>query len=74
MNMDDIVKKKVDALRLYIFGNPTEEEKAAILKEYPPVKLQKIDYKGLVRAECNCSAHDITSPGAAHADDCPMFY
>lgn len=20
---------------------------------------------------CNCSVHDITTPGAAHADDCP---
>lgn len=23
--------------------------------------------------ECNCSIHDITTPGAAHADDCPMY-
>ncbi len=23
--------------------------------------------------ECNCSVHDITTPGAAHADDCPMY-
>lgn len=22
---------------------------------------------------CNCTVHDITVPGAAHAVDCPMF-
>jgi hypothetical protein len=23
--------------------------------------------------ECDCSVHDITTPGAAHADDCPRY-
>jgi hypothetical protein len=24
-------------------------------------------------ADCDCTPHDITTPGAAHADDCPRF-
>lgn len=23
--------------------------------------------------QCDCSAHDITTPGAAHAEDCPQY-
>jgi len=29
------------------------------LVKYPPLPV------------CDCSIHDITTPGAAHADDCP---
>lgn len=37
---------------------------------YVGVRLrQKQKYPAL--PVCNCSVHDITTPGAAHADDCP---
>lgn len=26
-----------------------------------------------IDTSCDCSVHDITTPGAAHADDCPRY-
>src|ERR1044072_117365 len=42
------------------------------LNDNGPIKEKWLEGTDIPDTSCDCSVHDITSPGAAHADDCPQ--